>query len=64
MGGEAMSRSSTHRLRCSQCPALVELTITGVTFCDQARRYVDAIAAKEGWQVEPEQRCAVHREKA
>jgi hypothetical protein len=55
-----MTRSSTHRLRCADCPAFVELTMTGVAFCDAAKRYVDSIATKEGWTVEPEQRCPVH----
>jgi hypothetical protein len=58
-----MSRSSTHRLRCPHCPALVELTMTGLVFCDQAKRYVEAIAEKEGWSGAPVS-CPQHREAA
>ena len=54
-------RSSTHRLKCSTCPAMVELTMSGLQFCDAAKRYVDAIAVKEGWEVEPA-RCPQHVE--
>jgi hypothetical protein len=54
-----LSRSSTHRLKCTQCPAVVELTMTGLKFCDAAQRYVDAIATKEGWTLEP-MRCPQH----
>ena len=56
-------RSSTHRVRCTECLAVVELTMSGLRFCDQAKRYVDAIAEKEGWALEPA-RCPQHRERA
>jgi hypothetical protein len=46
-------RSSTHRLRCSQCPHFVTLEMGGLTFYDQAKRYLEAIAEKEGWKLSP-----------
>ena len=51
-------RSSTHRLRCSQCPHHIELVMAGLQFHDQAKRYIEAIAVKEGWTLEP-MRCAM-----
>ena len=56
-------RSSTHRLRCSACPHHIELVMAGLQFHDQAKRYIEAIAVKEGWTLEP-MRCQQHVEKA
>ena len=51
-------RSSTHRLRCSSCPHH-KLVMAGLQFHDQAKRYIEAIAVKEGWTLEP-MRCQQH----
>lgn len=58
-------RGSTHRLRCASCPARIELTMEDLFFCDEAKRYVDAIGVKQGWEVTPERvACRMHRTKA
>lgn len=55
-------RSSTHRLKCADCPARIELTMEDLQFCDEAKRYVDAIAERQKWQVTPERvACRMHR---
>ena len=56
-------RTSVHKLRCSSCPHSISLEMSGLVFSADAKRYIEAIAVKEGWTLEP-MRCQQHAEKA
>lgn len=55
-----MSRSTTHRLRCSACPARIELTMDDVDWHDDGQKFVNRIAEVKGWQMQPRVACRLH----
>lgn len=54
-------RTTRYVLRCSQCPASIELAINAVQFFgDETARYVSRIAEHQGWTLGDRPACPVH----
>jgi hypothetical protein len=55
-------RSSTHRLKCSICPARIELTMDDTDWHDDGQKFVNRIAEVKGWAMSPV-KCRTHATK-
>jgi hypothetical protein len=48
-----MSRSVTHRLKCTACPHRITVEVDGPSFFTDGQRCVEGVATIAGWSLDP-----------